>query len=111
MLIEKKEPFKKEDIVSFKLVTGEEIIAKIFSVNVPTIHSIVVTKPHILVMSQQGCMMVPFMFSISEDEKITFDNDKIIAIAKASKQFEDGYRKQTSSIVTARPGDLSGLIK
>ena len=58
MLLAKK--YKDNDVVSFKLSSGEEILGRFVREDDTTMY---ITKPSVLMMNQQGMGMVPFMFT------------------------------------------------
>ena len=59
-------PYKVGDTVSFKLSSGEEIIARLIEETGTTYK---LGKPMVLIAQQQGLGLAPFMFSVSPDTK------------------------------------------
>ena len=98
MLIEA--PYKQHDVVTIKLKTGEELIAKLTE---ETSDYVNVKTPLTLVMSPKGLALQQFLFTGDPDKGYKFPKDSIILITKTIKQFADTYSTQTSGIVTAPP--------
>lgn len=102
---------KATDIVSFRLINGEEIIGKISSINPVTVqisHPIIVLS-HV---NQNGVQIGfgPYMVSIPEEQIVTFEIDKMLTRPMISrKDIADQYRSATSSIEIATPGQ-TGLL-
>jgi len=105
MLIEKK-TIDKDDVVSIKIITGEELLTKVIALDA-TGYS--VSKPFSLVLSQNGIAMIPFLLC-ADDSNLRIDNSKIIFIAKADKEASKQYLQKVTGLTIARPGDISGLV-
>lgn len=93
MLIET--PIQEQDIVSFKLVSGEEIIARVESFSDD---SYSVTKPFALVPSQQGLGLMPFVLSVSPDSKLVINKTAVVCFSKTEKGIATQYMQQTTGI-------------
>ena len=93
MLIET--PYKEGDTVSFKLSSGEEIVARLES---ETEKSYTLKKPMVLVAQQQGLGLAPFMFSVSPDGKFVLQANSVSCIAKTEEEIGKQYVAQTSGI-------------
>ncbi len=105
MLITK--PPASGDIIAIKLVTGEEIIAKLKTVNEV---ALVVSKPIAIGMSQQGIAFMPFMVSADEDAELVFAHSMVVTHIIARQELKDAYIQNTSGITPAS-GLPEGLIK
>jgi hypothetical protein len=88
-------PYTVGDVVSVKLSTGEELISR-FTEKTPT--HIKLTKPMILVATEQGVGFAPFMFTISPETKIEISINNIICVVKSAKDAADLYIKQTTGL-------------
>ena len=88
-------PHKVGDTVSFKLNSGEEIIARLDAQDdkAYTLH-----KPMVLIMQQQGMGLAPFMFSVSPDAKFKLQSHAVGCIAKTEAELAKQYTAQTSGI-------------
>jgi len=93
MLIET--PYKNGDTVSFKLTSGEEIVARLEdeSERVYTLH-----KPMALVAGQQGIGLAPFMFSVSPDGKYKLQAHSVSCVAKTEAELAKQYTAKTTGI-------------
>lgn len=98
-----KTPLKPGDVVSIKVITGEEIVTKLVS---DTNGNLTVSKPFVLALSQEGVGFMPFMLGVDEVSEITLPATAILAHANARKELKDAYIQQTTGIVTAAPGQL-----
>lgn len=109
MLVQK--ALSPQDVITAKLVTGEEIIARIVEVQAD---HLVITKPHTLVMTGmqngQGMIaMAPFMLGTADDAKLRIDFSKIVTYAKARADAAGQYIKATSGIEVPQAGTASIL--
>jgi hypothetical protein len=100
MLIQK--PLSQNDIVAFKITTGEEIVAKLVSI---TQDQIVITKPMIVsigmdeVTSQVGVQMSPyFLLCADHDSNFTINKIHVIVCNLASDHAKSGYIQNTSGL-------------
>lgn len=92
MLLEK--PIASGDVVSIKLISGEEIIARLDSETVDTVK---VTKPLSVSLGPQGLGMIPFVF-LGEKETITLKQAHILVMMPAKKDAADQYMQGTTGI-------------
>lgn len=96
MLIQK--PLDQGDIVSIKLLTGEEILGRFESITDTEIH---VKKPCTLAMGQQGMGIVPWMMT-TQPEVTKLNKATVIAYAPTDKEIALAYTEATSSIKLAK---------
>lgn len=90
-------PFKDGDTVSFKLASGEEIVAKLDETKT---NSYSLKKPMVLIMNQDGSMgLAPFMFSVSPDAKFDMLKSTISCMAKTEKEIANQYVATTTGVV------------
>ena len=83
------------DVVSFKLASGEEVVATIDEVNDD---KYIVTKPLMLTMSEKGLALAPFMFTIEPLAKIQFNASNILCATKTEKQMASQYIATTTGL-------------
>ena len=95
MLIET--PYKEGDTVSFKLSSGEEIVARLEK---ESDKDFTLRKPMVLVAQQQGLGLAPFMFSVSSDSKFVLQASSVSCIAKTETEISKQYTAQTTGIAT-----------
>lgn len=88
--------YSKDDIVVFRTVSSDEVIAKIVS---DTPEKITVSKPLALAQTPQGIGMTFYMIMADQEGEFVFDKTNIITTSKANKQAEESYTKSTSNIV------------
>ena len=87
--------YKKGDIISIKLVTGEEIVAK-FEEETDTV--ITVDKPMSLQLGPQGMGISQFMLTMDMDSKVTISKQNCLVIALTRKEMSDQYIQGTTRI-------------
>jgi hypothetical protein len=92
------------DVKILRLVTGEDVIAKISENNQDTS----LNKPFVIIPHQQGPgkpvqLMMTLYSPYSKSDNVTIKNDKIISIVEPKEEILSSYQQNTSSIVTA-PG-------
>lgn len=95
--------FKKlvrNEVYSFKLVTGEEVIGRVEEFNE---EYVILHKPVILAQTNNGVGIIPYMVTI-EDEctDLVFDSNSIISCGKTREEITDGYYRATSNIQIVR---------
>ena len=93
MLIET--PYKVNDTVSFKLSSGEEILARLEAEDEKTF---TLRKPMVLIAGKDGLGLAPFMFSVSPDGKFVLQAQSVSCVAKTETTISKQYTSQTSGI-------------
>jgi len=93
MLIEA--PYKVGDNVSFKLNSGEEIVARLESEDAK---SYTLKKPMVLIAQQQGLGLAPFMFSVSPEGKFVLNCTAVSCLAKTEEQISKQYTEKTTGL-------------
>lgn len=105
MLIEK--AIEVNDVVSFKLNTGEEIIGNLSQIKA---NSYLISKPLIIAIKMYddhsaSIHFMPFMASANEDIKVDILQSAMMCLpVKARTDVVNNYRKVTSSIEIPKPG-------
>jgi hypothetical protein len=92
MLINK--GFSSGDVVSLKLINGDELIARFES---ETLDEITVVKPLAITIGAQGLGMMPWMF-LADKDNITLKKNHIFVIAISKKDASDQYVQGTTGI-------------
>jgi len=95
MLLSK--PISVGETVSVKLISGEEIIARLEAENSD---SIKVSKPLTISLGPQGLGMIPFMF-LNGSTTIDIKHAHILAMGVAKKEAADQYLQGTTGIALA----------
>jgi hypothetical protein len=105
---------KTNDIVTMKLITGDEVIAKVVNVDSLTI---VVTKPLTMGIArdprngQPGIQMAPFwMLGADNEQKFPISKNNIVCMVKASSDAVKGYTAHTSGLAIPSGSDSSSLL-
>jgi len=96
--------YEKDTIVSFKIVNGDELIAKVVE---ETDNGYVVNKPCTVVPSQQGIGLMQSLFTGDlENHTVTLSKTHVMLSTKTINEMEKHYIKTTTGIETP---DGSGL--
>ena len=90
-------PMKLNDIVTIKLVGGDEVIGKLTDER--TDSYIEIKKPLVVMMAQQGFGLMPFMLTGNPDATVKLDRSHVLAVMKTMDQVSKEYIKQTTGII------------
>ena len=93
MLIEL--PYKEGDVVSLKLTSGEEIVAKLTK---EENDKVLLSKPLSVVAGPQGLALAPYMFTVSHDAKLNINSSNIVCIHKTVDEMSKQYISNTTGI-------------
>lgn len=102
MLLEKSK-YTEGDVITLKLSSGEEIIAKFVSEDIT---SIVVEQALMLAMSQKGIGMAPYVMTVDPDTKLNFNKNLVIVTASSDKEIANQYIYQTTGIQPVTKGSI-----
>jgi hypothetical protein len=94
MLIEK--PIKKGEVVSVRLITGEEVIA---TLEEQTDAGLKLSKPMTVSMNQQGYGLMPFMLTVDPDQSHFIQQSHVMSIVKTNEGTEKAYIKSTTNLI------------
>lgn len=102
---------KANDVVTIKLVSGEEVIGYFISADAD---SITLRKPVVPVPTgQQSIGLAPFVMTsdylTGGDPEISFNKLAVITTVKTNAQFKDAYTQQVSGL-NLNPTKTAGLI-
>lgn len=92
MLLQK--PMTTGDVVSLKLLNGDEIIARLESDDQD---SITINCPLAITAGPQGLGMIPWVF-LSDRDTYTLKKEHVFAMAPSKKEAADQYMQGTTSI-------------
>ena len=95
MLIEK--PIANGDVVSLKIINGDEIIARYEDETADTIK---LTKPLAVTVGPQGLGMMPWIF-LGQKDTITIKKDHVFVMIPSKKEAADQYMQGTTGIALA----------
>ena len=102
-----KEPIKKDDVIALKLVSGEEVIAKVVT-NDETM--LTVNKPLTLIHTQKGIAMSQYILMQDMTVPVSIDKEKVIVMTKANTIASDQYTQTLSSIKKPTQQEKSQII-
>ena len=88
-------PYKNGDIVSIKLNSGEEVIAKLEE---ETNTHYKLSKPLMVAATQQGLGLAPFMFTVDQEANIKLNVNSVSCIAKTEKEMASQYIHNTTGL-------------
>lgn len=88
-------PYKNGDIISLKLNSGEEVVAKLEN---ETNNQLSLSKPLMVAATQQGLGLAPFMFTIDQETKIKINLSAISCVAKTEKDMASQYIQSTTGL-------------
>lgn len=88
-------PYKTNDTVTIRTTAGEEIVARFTEEDA---HSISVTKPLALMVTQQGIGLGPWVFTVDPQSKIKLNKNAIVFVHKTEKSMADQYIQSTSGL-------------
>ena len=103
MLVSKNKSYDAGDIVSFKLVNGDEIVAKVVEEDMMSFR---VNRPCTLIPSAQGLGFMQSMFAADINKDIELRKDHIMMHAPVIKQMSDHYIQTTTGIQPVSKGSL-----
>jgi hypothetical protein len=95
MLLEK--PITEGDVVSIKLINGDEIIARLEKEDQT---SVTINRPLALTMSGGGLGMIPWIF-LGNKETITLKREHYFVMVPSKKDAADQYMQGTTGIALA----------
>ena len=90
----------------FKLITGEEVIAREASEQESSYY--LLKQPRVIMPTEQGVALIPYVM-FSKEDSVGINTQHIVCIYTPNDQLEQGYRQQTSGIVTASSSDARNL--
>ena len=102
MLINK--GYQEGDVVCFKVVTGDEIVAKIVEQNQA---GFVVNRPCTVIPSQQGLGLMQSLISADINTNVTLKSEHIIMHSPVIQDIENHYIRTTTGIQPAKSGIIT----
>lgn len=95
--------YTKDQIVTFKLVNGDEIVAKIVE---ETTDAYTVSKPCTVVPSQQGIGLLQSLFTSNLNNNITLSKTHVMMHSTTVDQIQNHYIQTTTGIEPVTAGGL-----
>jgi hypothetical protein len=96
--------YAKDTVVSFKIVNGDEIVAKIVEENA---NGFVINKPTTVMPSQKGLALMQSLFTSDLNKNIVLDKKHVMMHSPTVKDVEDYYIQTTTGI---QPVSAGGII-
>ena len=87
------------EIYTFKLLSGEEFVAKVLELNVD---HILIKQPISTVLSPQGLQMVPGLFSSNQDKNVRLNNSSWAMMAETREDVKSSYIQATTGIAVGK---------
>jgi hypothetical protein len=82
-------------VISLKLTSGEEIIARFVEKTV-TGHRVL--KPMVLTMGPKGIGLIPYLITANMENELEIFNSAITVVTETDKEFSDQYMQNTTGI-------------
>ncbi len=101
MLVSRK--YAEGDIVSFKLSTGEEMVARIAE---ETDSNFTLEKPCTVMPSAQGMGLIQSLFTADQEKKVSLDKRHVIIHAPSIDAMQKHYIKTTTGIEPVTRGSI-----
>ncbi len=101
MLVSKS--YQEGDIVSFKLSTGDEIVARIISSDSDSFE---ISKPCTVMPSPQGMGLIQSLFTADADVNVKLQRQHVIMHAPSIDQMQKHYIKTTTGIEPVTRGSI-----
>lgn len=95
--------YQKDDIVGFKMVNGDEVVAKISAVSE---NGWSVTRPCTIIPSPQGIGLMQSLFSADINTDVEINSQHVMFHAPVIKQMQDHYLQTTTGIKTVSKGPV-----
>jgi len=96
----------KGQVLCFKLVTGEEILAEVVDITATTVH---VKTPAAVGLAEQGLALRPWLlFADRSQQECVIAFQSILTAYSPHQEILNGYQAQFGKIVTPQPGIILG---
>jgi hypothetical protein len=96
---------EKDTIYTFKLLTGEEIVARVLETHAD---HMIIEHPILTVLSPQGLQMMPGLFSANMDKNMRLNNSSWAMIAETRDDVRDSWIQATTGIAPVRKQIITG---
>lgn len=94
-------------IYSFKMTTGEEIVARLISVNNAE-NYMIIENPILVAITSKGLQMVPALFSSNMTENVKLNSNNWVMISETRDDIRDSWIEATTGIQTVSKKILTG---
>ena len=96
---------KLDEIYTFKLLTGEEFVAKIEEIQDDYM---IISHPILTVLSPQGLQMMPALFSANLDKNVKLNNSSWAMIAETRDDVRNSWIQATTGIAPVSKQIITG---
>ena len=94
-----------DQIYTFKLNTGEELVARLVEMHPD---HMIIQHPILTVLSPQGLQMMPGLFSANMDQLLRLNNASWAMIAETRDDVRDSWIQATTGITPVRKQIITG---
>ena len=94
-----------DEIYSIKLLTGEELVAKVIEINAD---HMIIEHPILTVLGPQGLQMMPGLFSAVMDKPMKLNNSGWALIAQAREDVRNSWIQATTGIAPVTKKIITG---
>jgi hypothetical protein len=95
--------YEKDQVVTFKIVNGDEIVARIVE---ESQDGFTISKPTTVMPSQQGLGLMQSLFTSDLNKNITLSKNHVMMHAPTVKDVENHYIKTTTGIEPVSKGGI-----
>lgn len=92
-------------IYSFKILTGEEFVAKVTEINAD---HMIIEHPILTVLSPQGLQMMPGLFSANLEKSVRLNNSSWAMIAETREDVRNSWIQATTGIAPVSKQIITG---
>lgn len=96
---------EKDEIYTFKLATGEELVARVRDVADTHLE---ISEPISTVISPQGLQMMPTLFSANKDRNVQVNIANIVMVAVVREDVKNSYIQATTGIAPVTKQIITG---
>ena len=96
---------KINETYTFKLITGEELVAKILEIHD---EYMIIKEPISCILIPQGLQMMPTLFSANKDKDMRLNNSSWAMIAEAREDVRNSYIQATTGIAPISKQIITG---
>jgi hypothetical protein len=96
---------EKDNIYTFKLTTGDEIVAKVLEIEPD--HTLI-SHPILCALSPQGLQMMPAMFSANLDKTVRLNNNSWAMVTHTREDVRNSWIQATTGIAPVSKQIITG---
>jgi hypothetical protein len=103
VMLVRKSKYTEGDIISIKIVNGDELVAKFIK---ETDSGFVIKNPMTIIPAQSGLALVPSLFTVNGDKEMAIDYQHIMLSGETVEEMKNGYIKRTTGIAPITRGSI-----